>query len=59
MILVLVVLVSALSLGGCADQPLVSDEEYNATHGPAAAAADPMQHVPQPVEARDKFGGSY
>jgi hypothetical protein len=39
--------VFALLLGGCADQPLLSDEEYNATHGPAPFSPDPTAHIPQ------------
>jgi hypothetical protein len=46
--LVMMVSVLGLCLGGCADQPLVADEDYNATHGPAPQAPDPMGHIPQP-----------
>jgi hypothetical protein len=45
---VLFVSVFALLLGGCAEQPLVSDEEYNARHGPAPFSPDPMAHIPAP-----------
>lgn len=45
---VIIVSVVALWLGGCAtDLPLVSDEDYNSTHGPAAPGPDPMAHIPQ------------
>ena len=45
---VLIVSMVALWLGGCAtDLPLVSDEDYNASHGPAGPAPDPMAHIPQ------------
>jgi hypothetical protein len=44
---VLFVSVTALSLGGCVDQPLMSDEEYNARRGPAPYSPDPAAHVPQ------------
>jgi hypothetical protein len=45
---VLIVSVVALWLGGCAtDLPLVSDEDYNASHPAAPNAPDPMSHIPQ------------
>jgi hypothetical protein len=37
---VVFVSLSALLLGGCAEQPLMSDEEYNARHGPAPHQSD-------------------
>ena len=46
--------VIALALDGCADQSLVSDEEYKAMKGPAPFSPDPMQHIPQPS---DRPGG--
>jgi hypothetical protein len=45
---VLFVSVFAFFLGGCAEQPLMSDEEYNAHHGPAPYSPDPMAHIQQP-----------
>jgi hypothetical protein len=36
----LLVAAFALLLGGCADQPLMSDEEYNARHPPASHSPD-------------------
>jgi hypothetical protein len=45
--LLLVVSVAALALGGCADQSLVSDEEYRAVKGPAPNSPDPMNVIPQ------------
>ncbi len=48
--LVLVASVAALVLGGCADQSLISDEEYKATKGPAPNSPDPMQHIPVPSD---------
>ena len=42
--------VVALALGGCADQSLVSDEDYKAMKGPAPFSPDPMQHIPQPSD---------
>jgi hypothetical protein len=45
---VIFVSVFALLLGGCAEQPLMSDEEYNARHGPAPYSPDPMENIPQP-----------
>ena len=44
---VLILLGCAFFLGACADQPLVSDEEYNARHGPAANSPDPTSHLSQ------------
>jgi hypothetical protein len=44
----LIATVFALLLGGCAEQPLISDEEYNATHGPAPHAPDFSAVLPQP-----------
>jgi hypothetical protein len=44
----IIVSVFALLLGGCAEQPLMSDEEYNARHGPAPFSPDPMNKIPQP-----------
>jgi hypothetical protein len=43
---VLFVSVFALLFGGCAEQPLMSDEEYNAHHGPAPFSPDPMGNIP-------------
>jgi outer membrane lipoprotein SlyB len=45
--LVLVASVAALALGGCADQSLISDEEYKAVKGPAPNSPDPMGYIPQ------------
>jgi hypothetical protein len=39
--------VFALLLGGCAEQPLMSDEEYNASHGPAPHSPDYSGVLPQ------------
>lgn len=44
---VIFVSVFAFLLGGCVEQPLISDEEYDAYHGPAPNAPDPMGHIPQ------------
>ena len=45
----------ALLLGGCADQSLLTDEEY-AKRPPAPFSPDPMQHVPDPGQY-DRPGG--
>jgi hypothetical protein len=45
--LVLVASIAALALGGCADQSLISDEEYKAAKGPAPNSPDPMANIPQ------------
>jgi hypothetical protein len=42
----LLVSVFALFLVGCAEQPLVSDEEYNARRGPAPYAPDYAARMP-------------
>jgi hypothetical protein len=44
---VLFVSVFALLLGSCAEQPLMSDEEYYATHGPAPNSPDYSNVLPQ------------
>jgi hypothetical protein len=36
-----------LLFGGCADQSLVTDEEYARYKGPAPNSPDPMAHIPQ------------
>ena len=43
----LIATVFAFLLGGCAEQPLMSDEEYNATHGPAPYSPDYSAILPQ------------
>lgn len=43
----LIVSVFALLLGGCVEQPLMSDEEYNARHGPAPFSPDFSDVLPQ------------
>jgi outer membrane lipoprotein SlyB len=48
-LLVLFASVFALLLGGCAEQPLMSDEEYNATKGPAPFSPDYSSVLPQPT----------
>jgi hypothetical protein len=42
----LFVSVTALILGGCNEQPLISDEEYNRFKGPAPYSPDPTSHLP-------------
>lgn len=55
---VLTILYIGLSLTGCGvDRPLMSDEEYDAIHGPAPYAADPMGHIPQTTATNS--GGRY
>src|ERR1700731_527401 len=46
-LLLVVASVAALTLGGCADQSLITDEEYRAVKGPAPNSPDPMAHIPQ------------
>jgi hypothetical protein len=53
---VLFVSVVTLLLGGCADQPLMSDEEYNARRGPAPNSPDYSGVLPAPVTARQSGG---
>jgi hypothetical protein len=45
---VLFVSMFALLLGGCADQPLMTDEEYKASRGPAPYSPDFSGVLPQP-----------
>ena len=37
----------ALLLGGCADQSLMTEEEYARSRGPAPHSPDPTMHIPQ------------
>jgi outer membrane lipoprotein SlyB len=46
-LVILFVSAVALVLSGCAEQPLISDEEYNARRGPAANAPDYSAYLPQ------------
>ena len=54
--IVLIVSVMGLILGGCAEQPLLSDEEYNATHGPAPFSPDFSGVIPQRSTRPADFG---
>jgi hypothetical protein len=54
-VIVLIASVMGLLLGGCAEQPLLSDEEYYAIHGPAANSPDPVAHV-QPINQQPGSG---
>jgi hypothetical protein len=40
----------ALLLGGCAEQPLMTDEEYKQSRGPAAFSPDYSSVLPQPAQ---------
>jgi outer membrane lipoprotein SlyB len=51
-VIVLIVSVMGLVLGGCAEQPLLSDEEYNASRGPAAHSPDFSGVLPRPLSNR-------
>ena len=44
--------IAGLLLGSCVEQPLISDEEYNATHGPAPNSPDPVRFIPQSSTGR-------
>jgi hypothetical protein len=44
--LLLVLLSSALVLGGCADNSLITDEEYRANKGPAPYSPDYSKTLP-------------
>ena len=48
----LIVSVFALLLGGCAEQPLMTDEEYNARKGPAPFSPDFSNVLPQQQSLR-------
>jgi len=41
----------ALSLGGCADRSLMTDEEIDANKKPAPHSPDPMGYIPQDPSA--------
>ena len=43
--IVLASLAFAFLLGGCADQSLITDEEYRAMKGPAPHSPDPTSHL--------------
>jgi PBP1b-binding outer membrane lipoprotein LpoB len=47
---------SALVLGGCADQSLITDEEYAEMRKPAANSPDPMQHLPYNPNVQQPHG---
>ena len=49
---VLFVSVFGLLLGGCAEQPLMSDEEYYARKGPAPHSPDYSSVLPQQPNSR-------
>jgi hypothetical protein len=45
----LIASVLALLVGGCANDSMITDEEYDAAHsGPAPGSPDPMSHIPAP-----------
>jgi hypothetical protein len=46
-ILVLAVACAALLFGGCADQSLMTDEEYANSRRPAPNSPDPIGYIPQ------------
>ena len=45
-ILILVFACASLFLGGCANNSLMTDEEYENSRGPAPYAPDPTRHIP-------------
>jgi hypothetical protein len=55
-VLILISISSALLLGGCADQSLVTDEEYRAAKGPAPHSPDYTSVLPDPATGR-RAGG--
>jgi hypothetical protein len=48
--IILAAICGALVLGGCANQSLLTDEEYYQVKGPAPNSPDPMQHIPGPSD---------
>jgi len=48
--IILAFLCGALLLGSCADQSLLTDEDYVKYKGPAAFSPDPMEHIPVPSD---------
>jgi PBP1b-binding outer membrane lipoprotein LpoB len=53
--IILAAVCCALLLGGCANQSLLTDEEYYKTKGPAANSPDPMSHIPNPNNSRGGY----
>jgi hypothetical protein len=47
LLLTLAFVSGALLFGGCADQSLMTDEEYADRRGPAPYSPDPTNHVPR------------
>jgi hypothetical protein len=56
-ILILAVACAALLFGGCADQSLMTDEEYANSRGPAPYSPDPVNYLPNNDNTRG--GGRY
>ena len=52
LILTLALVCGGLLLGGCADQSLMTDEEYANSRRPAANSPDPTAYLPQPYDPR-------
>jgi hypothetical protein len=59
MILTLAFVCGALLVGGCSDQSLVTDEEYESMKGPAPYPSDPGRHMPQTAAQRSVMGSRY
>jgi len=45
--MILILIVTAGLLAGCADQSLLTDEEYKQMRGPAPFSPDPMANIPE------------
>jgi hypothetical protein len=52
----LIASLSALFLSGCAEQPLMSDEDYYNLRGPAPYSPDPTSVLPQPSQQTSRYG---
>jgi hypothetical protein len=52
LILTLALVCGSLLLGGCADQSLMTDEEYANSRRPAPNSPDPTNYIPQPYDPR-------
>lgn len=53
----LLLLCCGLLLGGCADQSLLTDEEYAEMRKPAPNSPDPMSHMP--INPNAHYSGGY
>jgi hypothetical protein len=55
--LILILMVAAMLLASCADQSLLSDEDYARTKGPAPFSPDPMANIPETATTSNRPAG--